>query len=480
VEAGKRPAVKSSRANIHRRYHKVPALRFAEDGRLTAYAGLVLVQVLIAALGLKKRLRRCFSHLGKDSIYGMGKMVLLLLVAILLGCRRLRDLDYCREDPLLKRVVGVKRLPDVATISRALTKMDERGVEGMRSEVRGLVLERLEGEAQSRVTVDFDGSVQTTRGHAEGTAVGYNPLKKGARSYYPLFCTVAQTEQFFDVLFRSGNVHDSNGASGFMSACLSELHERLPRAQLETRVDSAFFNERVLATLHERGVEFSCSVPFERFPALKALVKEQQQWCALDERYSYAEVSWKPRRWDMKYRILLVRQRKKPRSPRPIQLDLFVPFDEVYEYTVVATNKKVSPRAVLGFHHGRGSQEKLFGEAKQHAALDVILGRRQKANQLFSLCGMLAHNLSREMQMMRWPKERPTQRKRPAHWRFHSLGTLRQRLFHRAGRLLRPQGHLTLELNANSDVRSEFEGYLDAMLHGARFGAASDSSAAQA
>ena len=62
------------------------------------------------------------------------------------------------------------------------------------------------------MTSDFDGSVQSTKRHAEGTAVGFNKEKKGARSYYPLFCTVAQTGQVLDVLHRAGNVHDSKGA----------------------------------------------------------------------------------------------------------------------------------------------------------------------------------------------------------------------------------------------------------------------------
>ena len=45
--------------------------------------------------------------------------------------------------------------------------------------------------AVGTVTLDFDGSGQSTRRHAEGSAVGYNKKRKGARSYYPLFCTVA-------------------------------------------------------------------------------------------------------------------------------------------------------------------------------------------------------------------------------------------------------------------------------------------------
>jgi len=47
------------------------------------------------------------------------------------------------------------------------------------------VIEGLQREQLPRVTLDFDGSVQSTKVHAEGTAVGFNKNKKGARSYYP-------------------------------------------------------------------------------------------------------------------------------------------------------------------------------------------------------------------------------------------------------------------------------------------------------
>ena len=111
------------------------------------------------------------------------------------------------------RLMGLHKLPDVATISRALSQMESDGVDNVRKLLRSLVIEGLHREQLPRLTLDFDGSVQSTNGHAEGTAVGYNKNRKGARSYYPLFCTVAQTGQFFDLHHRPGNVPDSNGAA---------------------------------------------------------------------------------------------------------------------------------------------------------------------------------------------------------------------------------------------------------------------------
>ncbi len=58
---------------------------------------------------------------------------------------------------------------------------------------RHLVLARLGALGLARVTADFDGSVQSTARHAEGTAVGFNKKKQGTRSYYSLFGTIAQT-----------------------------------------------------------------------------------------------------------------------------------------------------------------------------------------------------------------------------------------------------------------------------------------------
>jgi hypothetical protein len=428
---------------------------FAADSRLTSYAGLVVFQSLFARLDLKARLRACFEGLGPQSIYGPAGVMLLLVVHLLLGFRRLRGLDYYRSDPLVARLVGWSRLPDVSTVSRSLSAMDESCVDALRSLLRRLVTDRLASETIARVTVDFDGSVQSTTGHAEGTAVGFNKLKKGARSYYPLFCTLAQTGQFFDMLHRPGNVHDSNGAPAFMARCLDELREALPGKRFEARIDSAFFNETVFPTLDAANVEFTCSVPFHRFGKLKSMIEERVHWQHIDERWSYFERSWKPECWQQPYRFIFLRQRRAQQQKGPLQLDLFEPVSHEYEYSVIATSKPQDARTVLLFHHGRGSQEKLFGEAKQHAAVDVLATSRKVGNQVFTLAGMMAHNLARELQMVGQRPASKAQPKRPALWHFRDLGTIRQHLLHRAGTLTRPQGELTLTIGAQDAVQRE-------------------------
>jgi hypothetical protein len=143
-----------------------------------------------------------------------------------------------------------------------------------------------------------------------------------------------------------------------------------------------------------------------------------------------------------------------------LQLDLYEPRDYLYEYKVIVTNKTTSAKNILMFHNGRGSQEKIFGEGKQFAGLDYLPTRGLIGNQIYTLAGMLAHNLTRELQIACKSRTRSISVKRPALWQFSSLGTIRQHLIHKAGTLTRPQGKLTLTMNANDRVQKEVEFYL--------------------
>ena len=207
--------MKNSRRSVRMKATAIPTLRF-EDQRLTSFAGLVVLQRFFQLISLKIRLQQCFRHLAKGKIYDRTTIFLQLILHVVLGFRELRDVEHYRDDPLVQRVLGLRCLPDVATISRMLRGADEQSVSKLRRLLRDLVLERIAKLSLARITLDFDGSVQSTKRHAEGTAVGFNKKKKGARSYYPLFCTLAQTGQVLDFLHRPGNVHDSNGAREFI------------------------------------------------------------------------------------------------------------------------------------------------------------------------------------------------------------------------------------------------------------------------
>jgi hypothetical protein len=445
--------MKSSRRQVRRKAHALPALKF-ESQSLTSFAGLVVLQQFFAVIRLKLRLARCFAHQAVGKVFARSILFLQLILHLLLGYRELRESRYYQDDPILKRLLGLQRLPDVATLSRMLKDADAKSIANLRELLRELLFERLQKLALSRITLDFDGSVQSTMRHAEGTAVGFNKKKKGARSYYPLFCTIAQTGQVLDFLHRSGNVHDSHGAQDFILACVAAVRAALPGVVIEVRMDSAFFSDEIVMALEKAKIEFTVSVPFERFVELKGKIEGCRRWKRLDGTMSYFEQSWKPHSWKRRFRFLFIRTLAKRQRKEPIQLDLFVPHEFGYDFKVVVTNKSLSPKKVVAFHEGRGSQEGIFGELKTDCQMGYVPVRKCLGNQMYLLAGLFAHNLLREFQMMTSRPSRRTTEKRTPLWAFEELHTFRAGLLQRAGRLTRPLGKLTLTISAGQSLKN--------------------------
>ena len=454
--------MKCSKSEIILKSQQLPELRF-EDQHLTSFSGLILFQQLFILISLREKLRLCFRHLRVSPIFGHGRIVLLLVVHFVLGYRTLRELRYYADDPMIYRVVGLKRMPDVATISRYLSSADALAVDKLQTLLRQMVLERLATLNPRSVTLDFDGSVIGTGRYAEGTAIGFNRKKKGQRSYYPLFCTIAQTSQVFDVLHRSGNVHDSNGAQAFIRQCIAQIRKVLPGINIELRMDGAFFSQDIVDMLDKMQVEYSISVPFSRLTALKQLAEQRQRWTPVSKECAAFEVQWKPKAWPRRHRFVFIRKAVRVQSKQPVQLDLFEPYDCGYDFKVILTNKTLTAAKLMNFHNGRGSQEGIFAELKSGNAMAYVPSRTWIGNQIYLVAALMAHNLSRELQMRSTPAQRKTGQKRPALWSFASIATLRRRLIQRAGRLIYPQGKFTLSMSTNATVEKELLQMLDAL-----------------
>lgn len=463
----KEPTKKPLKVKLPKRLYKtrkssIPLLRF-EKQHLSSFSGLVVFQKLFSEMNLTAALSKCTprSEAGRHASFSL--LFRLLIVHVLIGMRKLREVKLYQEDPVVKRTLGVKTLPSAETMSRMLDDCDGHSVSGLRDQSRGLVLQRLRAEKLATVTLDFDGSVISTTRKAEGVAAGYNK-KKGLRSYYPLFCTVAQSGQILDVHHRSGNVHDSNGAVDFVRRCVELVRAALPWARIETRMDGAFFSETMVEMLEGLKAEYAISVPFERFCELKEIIENRHWWHRVPggNRSGAFEKNWKPKSWRRRARFVFVRTLNPRQSKGALQLDLFEPRDFQYDYKCVITNKRCSMKKAVRFLEGRGQQENVFSEMKSQGALGYIPCRRRTANQCYLLCAVLAHNLTRELQMRTWERLRASNEQRSPLWVFEKIQTLRNAFICKAGRFTRPAGKPTLTLNANKLVEQYMRNYLAA------------------
>jgi hypothetical protein len=246
-----------------------------------------------------------------------------------------------------------------------------------------------------------------------------------------------------------------------MEACIRQVRAMFPYAVIEVRIDAAFFSDEITRALHSHGVEFSITVPFERFPALKEKIEARRRWYHAGAGIEYFEPHWKPKSWPQHFRILVVRQKVPERTKGPVQLDLFIPHDEHYEFKVIVTNKTVNPLHVVRFHDGRGSQETLFGQGKSQSHMAYIPCRGRIPNQAYLLASTFAHNLTRLLQIWTEPPDRKTNPKRAPLWCFEALHTFRQNIIQKAGRLTRPHGALVLTMAAGDHLKERIMRLLD-------------------
>jgi hypothetical protein len=262
------------------------------------------------------------------------------------------------------------------------------------------------------------------------------------------------------MLHRPGNVHDSNGADEFIEKCIEKAKKALPSAVLEARMDSAFFSENQLDDLDEQRVEFTVSVPFERFPELKGIIEDRKRWRTINDEWSFFEPMWEPKSWATNFRFIVYRKKVVKQRKASLQLHLFEPRSYEYDYKVIVTNKKSNARKVLRFHNGRGAQEGIFGDAKGDCRIEYVPVRSLTGNQLYCLAGMMTHNMNRELQIQTESRSRGTSEKRAALWIFQKLSSIRKKIVQRAGKLIRPQGKLTLVMAAEGELKEEIERYL--------------------
>ena len=122
--------MKIAKRDIKARKWCLPQIKFAKE-QMTSYGGLVIFKPLLERLQLAQKLDRCCRHLQVGSHYRFGRIVQLLVIHIVLGFRPLRDIDFYKEDPLVRQMAGMKRLPSVPTISRMLEQFDGRSLLGL-------------------------------------------------------------------------------------------------------------------------------------------------------------------------------------------------------------------------------------------------------------------------------------------------------------------------------------------------------------
>jgi hypothetical protein len=430
--------------------------------KLTSHAGLELMHRFLRQIGFFAALRASAKKLSFPGDLSFGTLVRLVVGLLIVGAKRLRHLAFVGDDPLLQRFVGLLRVPTERSLGRALTRMGWRVWPALDRLSQQLVRAGVERLGLRRWTVDIDGSVLTTGLQVERAERGFNPHHRKNPSYYPILATLAQTGHVIGHRNRRGNVHDSHRSAEFLHQAVRTLRDELgAQGVIETRVDGAFFQRKFLEACDWERVQYAVKVPMWPWLHLRGVVQQQREsaWQWIDRQAGvqglYAWLHIAP--WDRIERIGIYRKRVGHEPVKGKQLELFNPDDGYWEYSVVATNKRVDLRTLWNFQNGRGMQEKIIGELKSGLAFGSIPSQTYSANTAWQKLNVLTHNLLTTFQLRTTATPRPRSLKRTALYVLRSAATLRFEWLNRAARLVRPNGANVLRLADNRAIRGSIE-----------------------
>jgi hypothetical protein len=235
-------------------------LEFGQE-RLTSHAGLELFRRYLRERGLAAHLRRSEQRLPRRGDLRCVPLVLLVVAMLLVGGRRLRHVEFLGDDPLVRRITGLRRIPSRRTLARRLGALRKVDLDEIDHLILVSAADALDAQACPRLTLDIDGSVLSTGLTVKGAVRGYNPHHRKNPSYYPITATVAQTGHVLSHRNRPGNVHDSYRAGDFLGSTVTRLRETLTSPTLiELRADSAFLQRDVLESCDRLCVEYALKV----------------------------------------------------------------------------------------------------------------------------------------------------------------------------------------------------------------------------
>jgi hypothetical protein len=330
-----------------------------EEPRLTHFAGMFLIQCFCQKLGLKRLLQRHLRPAPRYRDYHPSEMVMAILYAIIVGMDRINETQILQYNGAFQRIVGLSRFPDQTAVRRFLKRLSPQNIRQI-VQVHNRLRQMLFDLPRKRTTVvfDLDSTVLVIYGRSvEGARVGYNPKKHGRRSYHPLLAFESHFQEFWHGSLRPGNAAVSTGTIAFMKVCLAKLPKHIARSRIRFRLDSGFYNRRIVEFLDAERYRYV--IVAKGFRPIKAKA-QNCKFTRLQNGWEAGEFWHQPPKWKSRHRFVVVRRRIPQDPVEAQQLTLFK--DAKYAYHVFVTNLTTSAWRVYRFYSLRARIEKHIRE----------------------------------------------------------------------------------------------------------------------
>ncbi|MFQ5640690.1 MAG: IS1380 family transposase [bacterium] len=389
-----------------------PKIKIESNAKnLTNHAGVIPVMKFLERLRFTKAFVRTVEHdRGSQASYQLVDAVTASILGVIAGARSMDGIAAVWSDDVLRKLSGWRgKMMDATTLGRIFKTVKNFHASQMitfNHKMRGRTW-KLAKSHHSRLVpynsmwVDVDSTVKTACGNQEGVEKGYNPHKRGARSYHPQLAFCAETKEILQGWLRCGSAYTSNGVVEFMK----ELLAHVPRdMRIVFRGDSGYFVGALFDLLEERGCGFLVKVK------LKGLVGllEKQTWEPIPGKRGWEQTRFSHGcgTWSSKRQFVAVRQLKENEKQK--QPSLFLDARE-FDYFCYVTTEDLTPWQAHKKYGKRATCETWIEEAKNQMALAHIKTNSFLANDALFQSTILAYNtirwmalVSGDQQLIRW------------------------------------------------------------------------------
>lgn len=380
---------------------------------LTHHGGLFLIYSFCKKLKLKQYLQTYVKFNQRNQEYQTAEFILIIIYMIILGIGRIENLRFLQANGAFKRIIGMKKLPNPTAVRRFLYRLTPKAINQI-SQVHNLIQKKifLTLHKKTSITFDIDGTVLTIYGNQERAKVGYNPKKRGKKSYCLMLCFESDREFWYGSL-EPGTVSHIKVANNIVKMCLEKLPYKIYR--IRVRADAGFYGKEFIEDyLDEQNIKYTVETQV-RQPMLPFM--ENAKYTRYKKNWQTAEFYHKHRDWKKKHRFVILR-RPLPEDPNEkFQLKLFVMKN--YGYRVLATNLKLRPQNIWNFHSKRAKGAELnIKELKYNYPLAKIPTKSYNANVAYFQILLFAFNIINWFKWLCLPEE----------YRYANLQTIRDRL----------------------------------------------------
>ncbi|MGA2468878.1 MAG: IS1380 family transposase [Thermodesulfobacteriota bacterium] len=356
------------------------------ERNLTHFGGIFLIHQFCKKLRLKWHLQKQVHFSQRSTYFQPVDLILAIIYALIAGIHRLSKTKILQGNGAFQQIIGLKKFPYASSLRRFLKRVDPTVTQNINKVHDQLRLKMFYlPRPRTSLLFDFDSSVLTLYGKfIEGAEVGYNPHKRGARSYHPLLCFEYHSRDFWHGILRPGNVYTSFGAPEFLKECLMKIPPGIYR--IRVRADSGFFDRKFIEPLDQEGIGYVIVAKMTK--PIKNKIGNLR-YHSFRKDWAVAEFFYQPFRWEKPHRFVVIR-RLLPEKDTD-QLTLFAL--KRYAYQVFVTNLPLQPEKIWYFYRPRAAIETIIRELKESYALAKIPTNNFQANHLYLHLLLLAYNI---------------------------------------------------------------------------------------